>query len=80
MLEYEELILKLSEYSDKLEHLKASLGLEKMLAEIHTLEKQSAAEDFWGDLANSQKVLQSISMLKNKVEKYQALKVPSTMR
>lgn len=73
MLQFEEQKLRLSEYEGKLRELKEALGLEKMKAEISVLEEQTAAEDFWGDIANTQKVLQRISVLKNKVGSYEKL-------
>ena len=40
---------------------------------IKALEEQTAAEGFWDDMENSQKILQKMKGLKNKVEKYDAL-------
>ncbi|MEI6577968.1 MAG: peptide chain release factor 2 [Eubacteriales bacterium] len=73
MIQYEELRLELLEYREKLSHLKEALGLEPMLTEVANLEEASAAENFWGDLDNSQKILQRISLLKNKVASYEKL-------
>ena len=73
MIQFEELRLELLEYREKLSHLKEALGLNQMLKEISALEEQSAAADFWGDLNNSQKVLQRISVLKNRVASYEKL-------
>ena len=47
---------------------------EEMAKEIAVLEEKTTAEDFWGDLANSQKVLQRIASLKNKIKAYEDLK------
>ena len=74
MLQFEELRLKLLGYEDKLGELKEALGLEDMKAEQVRLEEQTAQEEFWGDLANSQKVLQRIASLKNKIKSYEDLK------
>ena len=74
MLQFEELRLKLLGYEDKLKELKEALGLEDMKAEQARLEEQTANEDFWGDLANSQKVLQKIASLKSKIKSYEDLK------
>ena len=49
------------------------LGTQIMNAEIEKLEAQTAEEGFWNDLANSQKVQQRISQLKNKVGAYNSL-------
>lgn len=74
MLQFEELRLKLIESEKPLKELASALGLEEMSEELKRLETQTAAEDFWGDLANSQKVLQRISVLKNKIAAYDSLK------
>ncbi len=74
MIQFEELRLKLMESEKPLAELAAALGLEEMAKEVATLEEQTAAEDFWGDLNNSQKVLQKIAALKNKIKAYEDLK------
>ena len=74
MIQFEELRLKLLESEKPLAELADAIGLEEMAKEIAELEEQSADENFWGDLANSQKVLQRIASLKNKVAAYSALK------
>ncbi len=43
-------------------------------AEIKDLEEKSAAPDFWDDMEKSQKILQKIKQLKDKVERYNKLK------
>lgn len=73
MLQFEELRLELLDNKDKLKELREALGLDNLKKEIASLEEQTAAEDFWGDLENSQKVLQKISQLKNKVAAYESL-------
>ncbi len=73
MIQFEELKLELQGYSDKLSELREALGLDKIREEIAKLEEQTAAEDFWGDLDNSQKVLRTISQLKNKVSAFESL-------
>ena len=74
MLQFEELRLKLLSYEDKLKELKEALGLDEMRAEQEKLEAMTADENFWGDLANSQKVLQRIAALKSKIKSYEDLK------
>lgn len=73
MLIFEELRLELLESEKPLRELGEALGLEKMKTDIASLEEQSAAADFWDDLENSQKVLQKISALKNKVAEYNSV-------
>ena len=74
MVQFEELRLKLLESEKPMGELAAALGLEEMAKEIAVLEEQTAAEDFWGDLKNSQKVLQRIASLKNKIKAFEDLK------
>ena len=73
MIQFEELRLRLLESEKPLKELAAALGLDEMAKEVAALEEQTAAEDFWGDLANSQKVLQRIAALKNKIKAYEDL-------
>ena len=73
MVQFEELRLSLLDYEEKLNQLREALGLDDMNKEIETLEAQTAEEGFWNDLANSQKVQQRISQLKNKVGAYNSL-------
>lgn len=44
-----------------------------MEAELKELENKTSDPDFWSDLENSQKVLQQIKRIKDKVERYQKL-------
>ena len=74
MIQFEELRLRLLESEKPLQELAAALGLKEMSEEVKTLEAQTADENFWGDLGNSQKVLQRISLLKNKIKAYDDLK------
>ena len=73
MLQFEELRLELNDNKQKLSELREALGLDALKEEIAKLEEQTAAEEFWGDIENSQKVLQRISQLKNKVANYTSL-------
>ena len=73
MIQFEELRLSLLEYDEKLKQLRDALGLDAMNEEIEALEAKTAEEGFWNDLANSQKVQQRISQLKNKVSAYESL-------
>ncbi len=74
MIQFEELKLELLSYSDKLKDLREALGLDKVQQEIETLEAETANEDFWKDLDNSQKVQRRIAQLKSKVASYDSLK------
>ena len=73
MVQFEELRLRLMESEKPLGELASALGLEEMAKEVAVLEEQSAAEDFWNDLANSQKVLQRVASLKGKIKAYEDL-------
>ncbi len=73
MLEFEEQKLKLEGLRPELEDLRDALKLDAVKSEVSALEEQAAAEGFWDDIENSQKVLQKTSQLKAKIEKYNSL-------
>ena len=73
MLEFEEYKQKLSGLKPVLQDLGKALKLEEARREVAELEALAAAEDFWSDLKNSQKVLQRTKQLKSKCEKYDRL-------
>lgn len=74
MIQYEELRHRLLSYKNDLDDLAEALGLSVLKKEAEILEKESAEEDFWNDIENSQKVLQKIRSMKNKIEGYESLK------
>ncbi len=73
MLEFEEQRLRLLNSEDELRDLKDALGYDELRATTETLEAETAKEGFWDDIENSQKTLQKISQMKNKIEKYDGL-------
>lgn len=73
MLQFEEQKLRLTAAKDELDDLGEALGISAAKEKIAELEAQSAAEGFWDDLENSQKVLKETSKLKNKVSAYEGL-------
>lgn len=73
MLQFEEQKLRLSAARPELDDLGEALGISAAKDKIAELEAQSAAEGFWDDLENSQKVLKETSKLKNKVSAYEGL-------
>ena len=73
MLQFEEQKLRLTAAKDELDDLGEALGISAAKDKIAELEAQSAAEGFWDDLENSQKVLKETSKLKNKVSAYEGL-------
>lgn len=74
MVEFEELRLRLLDSEKPIENLKEALAIDSLKAEVEVLEKESAAPDFWDDMENSQKVMQKIGSLKDKVTGYESLK------
>ncbi len=74
MLQFEEMRLQLQEQEGALNDLADAIGIKSTQDEIARLEEQTAAEGFWNDLANSQKILQRISFLKNKLKAYNDLR------
>ena len=73
MLQFEEQKLRLTAAKDELDDLGEALGISAAKEKIAELEAQSAADGFWDDLENSQKVLKETSKLKNKVSAYEDL-------
>ena len=73
MLQFEELKLELVEILPNIKDLGDAIGINKINQEIESLEKDTANPNFWGDPVNSQKILQRISILKNRQNKYKTL-------
>lgn len=73
MLIYEELLLKLKELKPEIDNLEAALDLKNVEALVSKLEEESAKEDFWSDLQNSQRVLQEIKANKDKISSFNIL-------
>ena len=73
MVQLDELRLQLTGTWPAIQDLASGLGLEDMKKNIAEMEAQSAEASFWDDMQNSQKVLQQMQQLKNKVAKYDAL-------
>ena len=73
MLQFEEQRLRLENNREELKNLGEALGIDRLKEEIPKLEAETIAEDFWSNLENSQKVLQKISQMKNKVQTYEQL-------
>ncbi|MBQ9535262.1 MAG: peptide chain release factor 2 [Clostridia bacterium] len=74
MIIYDEIKQKLGAAAPQLTQLRAALDLDRGAERVRELEELSAAPDFWNDTENSQKVLQTIKQLKDKAEKYEALR------
>ncbi|MFR1563352.1 MAG: peptide chain release factor 2 [Anaerotignum faecicola] len=73
MFELEQIRLGLSAYDEKLKEMGASLDVAGAKEKITELEELSADPEFWNDLEKSQKTLQKLKALKNKVGKYEGL-------
>ncbi len=73
MLEFEEQKLLLEGVRPQIDELHEALQIDSLKKQIAELEAESAKEDFWSDLENSQKILQTISQKKAVVAEYDAL-------
>ena len=73
MIEFDEYKQKILGLRPVLAVLRDALKVDEGTKEIAILEKESAEDGFWSDLANSQRVLQRIKQLKNKNAKYEKL-------
>lgn len=68
MLQFDEYKGKLNALLPDLEELEQALDLKGAAQELDMLEAESAADGFWDNLEKSQKVLQRIKLLRNKLE------------
>ena len=73
MIEFDDYKVKINALKPKLTDLGNALKLDEAKLEIKRLEQESSEEGFWNDLSNSQKVLQKIKQLQNKVAGHQKL-------
>ena len=73
IVELDQYRLDLIAQEDAVKELKESLGIVHTEEKIKELEELSASEDFWNDMENSQKVLQEIKQLKDKVVRFNKL-------
>lgn len=73
MLLFEEVKLAINALKPELAELYSALSIDKATLELNELEEQSAKQEFWNDLENSQTVLQRISRLKGIISAYNAL-------
>ena len=74
MLQYDEYKIELQNMESDIDELRDSLDISGATAKISELEELTTANGFWDDIENSQKILQKIKALKNKVEKYEKLR------
>ncbi|UOO37621.1 peptide chain release factor 2 [Oscillospiraceae bacterium CM] len=73
MIEFDDYKVKINALKPVLTGLGEALKLDDAEAEIEKLESESAADGFWSNIENSQKVLQKIKQQKNKVAGYKKL-------
>ena len=73
MLQFDEFKLKIAALEPGLKDLGQALKLDDTRTELVELEVQTAADGFWDDLKNSQKVLQRTKQLQQKCESYDRL-------
>ena len=73
IVQYDEYKQRLGAMEADLADLAGALDIDVARAEIAELDEQVAADGFWNDIENSQKVLTRQKGLKNKVEKYEKL-------
>lgn len=73
MVLLDELRVAMCDHREDMKELYDVLGMEKVKARYDELQAQVAADGFWDDLDNSQKVLQESKSLENKIHKYNKL-------
>ena len=73
MLQFEEQRLRLQGLDGGIRELGDALGIDKLKNSLEEKQNLTAAENFWDDPENSQKVLQEISRLREKLENYEKL-------
>ena len=74
MIEFDSYKQKILALEPTVKNLGGALKLTEAQAELVELDAQTAADGFWNDLDNSQKVLQRAKQLRNKVESYARLR------
>ncbi|MBQ2840474.1 MAG: peptide chain release factor 2 [Oscillospiraceae bacterium] len=70
MLVLDEYKLRINALDAPIAELRTALDIDGISAELERLEKSTEAEDFWGDLENSQVVLKRISRIKEKLARF----------
>lgn len=73
MILLDDIRLELEGTRPDLKELYAVLDIESDKNELAELQTQVSADGFWDDLENSQKVLQRIKLIENKISKYEKL-------
>ncbi|MCL2366536.1 MAG: peptide chain release factor 2 [Oscillospiraceae bacterium] len=73
MIQFDDYKQRINGLRPVIDNLSIALKLDETDRELQRLEAESAQENFWTDLENSQKVLQKIKQLKTKRQKFDAL-------
>ena len=73
MLQFEQLKLKLENMSGELAELANAIGLAQLERESAELEQRAAADGFWDNMENAQKVTQRAAVVNGKIEAYRKL-------
>ena len=73
MLQFDELRLRLEGMKQDIDDLAGAIGFSQLLAEDEELDARIAAEGFWNDMDNAQKVSQRSAAVKGKIESYRRL-------
>ncbi len=73
MIELEENLAKLNELNSKIDFIRESMKLDKLVSDLKKLEEQSSQDGFWDDIQNSNKVFSRINSLKKKISSYTSL-------
>ena len=73
MIEFDEYKQKINGLRPVLDNLKSAMKPDEAIDELSRLEQESAADGFWSNLENSQKVLQRIKQIKSKNDRYDKL-------
>ncbi|MBQ9314684.1 MAG: peptide chain release factor 2 [Clostridia bacterium] len=71
MLELDDIKYGLKDLEKRLHELGESLDITAKKQELQELEEQTKANEFWNDQENSSKVLQSIKVLKDKINRFE---------
>ena len=74
MLEYDELRLEMEALDPQITDLEKAMNIEQLEKEAADLEAESVKPDFWNDAENSQKIMQKIGALKNKISTFKKLR------
>ncbi|MDD4493308.1 MAG: peptide chain release factor 2 [Eubacteriales bacterium] len=73
MLELEQYLLEIEELKKSVEEMRWSLDLPRISNEIEELEHKTAEPEFWNNPENSQKIMQRVTALKKKADRFRQI-------